>query len=51
MIKTGVAPARAITSAVAKNEKVVVKTASPLAIPFAIRGIRSASVPDAHDKQ
>ena len=36
---------------VAKNEKLVVNTASPLQIPLAIRGINKASVPDAHDIQ
>src|SRR5271157_586692 len=42
---TGVAPRRAMTSAVVIKVKVVVKTASPGPTPSAIRGRRRASVP------
>ena len=44
-INIGVAPTNEITSVVAKYEKLVVKTASPLPMFFAIRGISKASVP------
>jgi hypothetical protein len=43
---TGVAPSRAITPAVAKNEYVVVTTSSPGPMSSAISAASSASVPD-----
>ena len=45
--KTGVAPKRLITSAVAMKVKGVVKTASPGPISRAMSAMRRASVPDA----
>ena len=47
----GVAPSREITSVVAKNEKLVVNTASPGPIFFAINKINNASVPEEHEIQ
>ena len=44
--KTGVAPSRAITPAVAKKEYGVVTTSSPGPMSSAMRATSSASVPD-----